>query len=255
VTGMATPLHARVSDRIRRQILSGEIPVGTTLPSEARLSATFNASRGTIRAALATLRHEGVIEGGQGRPPVVRDNAAPQPFETFMSFTAWALQIGRVPGQRTIEVARRGASATAAEALELEEGVPVIDVLRLRTLDGAPAMLERASFVERVGRHLFDFDPDHGSIYAHLAELGVAPERARHTFDAVSATDTDAEHLDLPLGAPLLRERRRSVDGDGVPIEYGDDRYRSDRVTFSIDNVQPTSAGISRDLRILKETS
>lgn len=255
VNGMATPLHARVSDRIRQQIVSGEIPVGTTLPSEAHLCATFAASRGTIRAALATLRREGVIEGGQGRPPVVRDNAAPQPFETFMSFTAWAFQIGRIPGQRTIEVARRAASSTAAEALGLEEGGQVIDVLRLRTLDGAPAMLERASFVEHVGRHLFDFDPDRGSIYAHLAQLGVAPERARHTVDAVAATDLDAEHLDLSIGAPLLRERRRSVDRDGNPIEYGDDRYRPDRVTFTIDNAQPIAKGIARELRILKETS
>jgi GntR family transcriptional regulator len=53
----------------------------------------------------------------------------------------------------------------------------------------------------------------------------------------------------------LLRERRRATSGDGTPLEYGDDRYRPDRVTFTIDNSRPTSVGLPRDLRILKETS
>lgn len=252
---MATPLHVRVTDQLRTQILTGELPVGAALPSEARLCVTFDASRGTVRAALAALRHEGLIEGGQGRPPVVRDNAAAQPFETFMSFTAWAQQIGRTPGQRTLEVARRGASDAAAAALDLEPGTPVVDVLRLRTLDGSPAMIERASFVEQIGRLLFDFDADTGSIYAYLTAEGAELHQARHTIDALAASDTDAEHLDLPVGAPLLRERRRVAAPDGTPLEYGDDRYRPDRVTFSIDNVRMHAVGVSPDLRILKETS
>lgn len=252
---MATPLHVRVTNQVRAQILEGEYPVGSSLPSEAQLCAAFDASRGTVRAALAALRHEGLIEGGQGRPPTVRDNAAAQPFETFMSFTAWAHQIGRTPGQRTLEVARRGASDTAAAALDLDPGTPVVEVLRLRTLDGVPAMLERASFVEHVGRLLFDFDPDSGSIYARLTAEGVALYRARHTVDALAAPESDAEHLDIPTGAPLLRERRRVVAPDGTPLEYGDDRYRPDRVTFTIDNVRVHAAGASPDLRILKETS
>ncbi len=252
---MAAPLHARVSSELRRRIVSGEYPVGSMLPPESALLAAFGASRGTIRTALATLRREGLIEGGQGRSPMVRDNTASQPFRTFMSFTAWAEGIGRVPGQHTIEVARRGASPVAASVLGLSEGTPVIEILRLRTLDGRPAMLERASFVEHVGRLLFDFDPDERSIYAHLTDQGVELQRATHTIDAIAASDVDADQLDVPPGAPLLRERRRAVDPEGTPLEYGDDRYRPDRVTFTIDNVQPQSRGLTRDLRILKETS
>lgn len=249
------PLRAQVADELRGQILRGELPRGTNLPSEARLSARFGASRGTVRSALATLRHEGLIGGGQGRPPVVRDTAVGQPFENLVSFTAWSRQIGRTPGQRTIELARRGASTAAAAALGIDEGEPVIEVLRLRTLDGDPAMLERSTFVERVGRLLFDFDPDTGSIYAWLTSRGVDLHAARHTIDAVAAVEVDADLLDLEVGSPLLRERRRATSADGVPLEYGDDRYRSDRVTFTIDNNRPASVGVTHDLRILKETS
>lgn len=251
----STPIHVQVANALRNEIVRGELPMGSTLPSEAQLCATYGASRGTIRNALATLRREGLIGGGQGRPPTVRDTAVGQPFETLLSFTAWAGEIGREPGQRTIEIARRGASGPAAAALGVEEGVPVVEVLRLRTLDGEPAMLERSSWVEEAGRLLFDFDPDAGSIYAHLTEQGVDLHAARHTIDAVAAAETDADLLDVELGSPLLRERRRTVSQAGEVIEYGDDRYRPDKVTFTIDNAQPSSSGVTRDLRVLKETS
>jgi GntR family transcriptional regulator len=252
---MATPLHARVADDIRRRILLGELSPGHALPSEAALALQFGASRGTIRTALAHLRREGLIGGGQGRPPKVRDATVSQPFESLLSFSAWAEQIGCVPGQRTIEIARRAASPLAARELSLEAGAPVVEILRVRSLDGEPVMIERATFPERIGRLLFDFDLDGGSIYAHLTDQGVDLHSARHTMDAVGADTVDAEALGLPLGAPLLRERRRATSADGLPLEYGEDRYRPDRVTFTIDNSRPTSVGLAHDLRIIKQTS
>lgn len=252
---MTTPLHVRIADELRAQIVSGAMPVGTALPSEARLTERFDASRGTVRTALAALQHEGLIDRGQGRPPVVRESAAPQSFESFMSFTAWAQREGHAAGQRTIEIARRPACGPAAEALSLAEGTPVIEVLRLRTLDGRPAMLERSAFPEEVGRLLFEFDPDASSIYAHLLGRGIPLHSARHVIDAVGADEVDAEQLEVPAGSPLLRERRRVLSPDGVPLEYGEDRYRPDRVTFSINNVLSPTPGSTPEPRILKESS
>ena len=252
---MSVPLHARVAADLRDQIVHGALPEGGSLPSEAQLVERYGASRGTVRAALQALRREGLIVGGQGRRPVVRGGVLGQPFESLLSFSAWVEAMGRHPGQRTIEMARRAASREAAEALDLEPGAPVIEVLRVRYLDDEPVMLERASYVESVGRLLFDFDPDQGSIYAHLTACGVDLHGARHTIDALPADHTDAELLQVEPGFPLLRERRRATTLDGVPLEFADDRYRPDRVTFTIDNTRPTSGGTVADLRILKETS
>lgn len=252
---MSVPLHVQVASDLRDQIASGDLAEGVSLPSEAQLVQHYGASRGTVRAALQSLRREGLIAGGQGRPPVVRGSALGQPFENLLSFSAWVEGMGRRPGQRTIEIARRGASPEAAAALDLEPGAPVIEVLRVRYLDDEPAMLERASYIESVGRLLFDFDPDRGSIYAHLTKCGVDLHGARHTIDALPADDLDSELLEIEVGVPLLRERRRATTVEGVPLEYADDRYRPDRVTFTIDNARPTSLGMVSDLRILKESS
>lgn len=252
---MATPLHARVSADLRDRILSGELRAGQPLPSEAQLCEEFGISRGTVRAALATLRHGGLIGGGQGRPPIVRDSTLSQPFENLLSFSAWAERAGRAPGQRTIEIARRGASDLAAAALDIEPGDPVVEYLRIRSLDGDAVMLERSTWVLDVGQLLFDFDLDSGSIYRYLQGSGIDLATARHTMDALGADATDAASLDVALGTPLLRERRVARDSDGRALEYGDDRYRSDRVTFTFDNSRPQAAGHTADLRILKEPS
>lgn len=236
------PMHAQLAAELRRRIAAGIYPIDSIVPSEAMLTAEFEVSRGTLRQALSALRNEGLIGGGQGKPPVVRSASLAQPFETFLSFTSWAEQSGRVAGQRTIEVARRGAGPAAADVLGVDEGDPVIEVLRLRLLDGLPAMIERSSFVEDVGRLLFDIDTDHNSIYASLTGLGVDLYAGRHTFDAVAADDTDADLLQVAAGSPLLRERRRASTRDGRPLEYGDDRYLPHLVSFTIENTREQGA-------------
>lgn len=235
-TNASLPLHQRLSEEFRERIRSGVWAAGSQLPSEAELCREFGTSRGPVRQALAALRAEGTVTGGRGKPPMVRGEVHSQSFSTFMSFTEWAHSIGRVPGQRTLEVARRAPGAEAARQLELEAGDAVVEVLRLRTLDGVPAMIERTSFVLEVGRLLFDFDPDTGSIFAYLKGQGVDLSRARHTIDAVAADAQDAELLEREPGIPLLRERRVTLSEDGRKLEYSDDRYLPELTNFTVDN-------------------
>jgi GntR family transcriptional regulator len=52
--------------------------------------------------------------------------------------------------------------------------------------------------------------------------------------------------LDVQVGSPLLRERRLASTAGGEPVEYSDDRYRPDIVSFSIQNSEsaiPRSRG------------
>jgi len=242
------PLYQRVAAELRRQIVRGDLPVGEPVPSEAQLADQWSASRGTVRQALGVLRTEGLVGGGRGRPPVVRAVHPPQPFETFESFTSWALDSGRVPGQRTLELARRPAPVEVADALGIDPGEWVVQVRRVRSLDGAAVMVERSTFVEPVGRLLFDADLDGGSIYAQLAAHGVELVSATHIFDAVAADAVDAELLEVAPSAPLLRERRLAHGGDGEPYEYSDDRYRPDRVSFTIRNARQALPSLAREL-------
>ncbi|MGE2716737.1 GntR family transcriptional regulator [Mycolicibacterium litorale] len=243
---MVAVLHEKIADSLREQIRRGELPVGAELPSESQLCEQWKASRGPVRQALAALRAEGVIAGGRGKPPVVRSASIGQPFDTLLSYSAWARSIGRTPGQRTLELALRRADAHAASVLHVEEGSPVVQVLRLRYLDGAPTMLERTTFVEHVGRRLFDFDCDSGSVWSYLLSQGVRFATASHVIDAVPADGTDSLHLGVPEGAPLLRQQRTARGPDGEALEYHDDRYLPGIVSFTLENTFDARCALSR---------
>lgn len=243
---MAAPLHRTVAAALRDRIRSGAIGVGEALPSETQLCREFGASRGPVRQALAALRDEGMIGGGQGKRPVVLDSVPAQPFESFQSFTTRAELTGYTPGQRLQEIALRRPEPSVAAALQLDDDTPAVQLLRLRLLDGRPAMLERMTYVESVGRPLLDADLDAGSIYALLIDRGVDLHAARHTFDAVPADATDAALLEVPEGTPLLRERRLTSDSSGRPLEWSDDRYRSDVATVTVTNTRSSRAPVTR---------
>lgn len=229
-------LHETVRSSLRERIVSGTLAVGTPLPSTAELCVEFGASRGPVRQALAALAAEGLIATGQGRVPTVARAPLAQDIDDFFSFSAWVSSLGRTPGQRTLEIAVRRPSDAVAAALDLDDDARAVELVRVRSIDGEPVMIERTAFVEPVGRLLFDLDPDAGSIFAGLLARGVALDQGEHTIDAVAADETDAAELGVEPGSPLLRVRRVTRSDDGEALEVSDDRYRPDRAALIIHN-------------------
>lgn len=240
------PMHHRLTELFRQSIASASWSQGECLPSEAELCAAHGVSRGTVRHALAALRHEGLIVGGRGKPPTVARSVPSQPFATFMSFTEWAQSMGKTPGQQTYELARRRADEETAARMGLVAGAPVVQLIRLRLLDQVPVMIERATFLDEIGRSLFDFDTDSGSIFSYLTDQGIEICRGKHLIDAVSADETDASALGIEVGAPLLRERRVSYGGSDQILESSDDRYLPQAANFVIENTREARAMLVR---------
>ena len=71
------PVYSQISDQIRRQILSGEIPGGQRLPSERSLAERLGVNRTTVLNAFEQLKSEGLLEARVGSGTVVR-RAAPE---------------------------------------------------------------------------------------------------------------------------------------------------------------------------------
>lgn len=230
------PLHQRLAAEFRARIDSGRWPEGEQAPSEAVLCEEFGTSRGPVRQALATLRAEGLIVGGQGRSPLVRRNVPSHSASALGSFTGWAREHGREPGQRTVLQARIRATDGIAELLQIEPGAPVLELRRVRTLDGAPALVEVMYFVWELGKHLMEFDPDSGSVNRFLLDRGADLYASTHQLDAVAATADDAEQLGLAEGSPLLRVRRTTTDSAGDVVEHGEDRYVPGVTTVIVEN-------------------
>lgn len=65
-------LYAKITSFYREQILTGNLPPGTQLPTEMEIAQQHQISRGTVRQALTLLVAEGLLERVQGRGTFVR---------------------------------------------------------------------------------------------------------------------------------------------------------------------------------------
>jgi len=70
------PKHLSISNAIRQQIATGELPAGAQLPTEAVLTRHFNVSRITVRRAIQDLTRDGILVGQQGRGTFVNASRA-----------------------------------------------------------------------------------------------------------------------------------------------------------------------------------
>jgi GntR family transcriptional regulator len=236
LTSTEQPRHREIAEALRLAIRAGTYERGAQLPSERELMKEFSVSRGTVRQALATLRAEGVVAVRKGARGVVLDEPRAQSFSELVSFSSWARSIGETPGGRVVELSRRYADALDARHLDISEGDAVFSLVRVRMLGETPVMIERTTFVETIGRLVAAVDLESDSIYSRLAEQGVAFAQARHYVSAVAADAEDAALLEIEVGKPLLRQVRRTISPEGQPLEWSDDRYVGDAVSFVLEN-------------------
>lgn len=82
-------LYEQVVDRIREQVLAGEIKSGDQLPNERKLAERFGVSRTVIREAMKTLIQNGLVEVRRGQGTFVVDGTAralKQSLQLMMGF-------------------------------------------------------------------------------------------------------------------------------------------------------------------------
>ncbi len=64
---MGQPMYLHVAAELRRAISAGTYPVGSELPSTAKLTETYDVSTTVVRAAVRELRDEGLVRGQPGK--------------------------------------------------------------------------------------------------------------------------------------------------------------------------------------------
>lgn len=230
--------YEQIAEQIRESIRSERRQVGQNLDSEAMLAASYQVAPGTVREALRLLVSEGTLSGGRGaRKTVLRRPRPASVAEEFRSFAQWATAHGRAPGGQVIEQAWRIAGDETAAALKVDPSDRVLQVLRVRMLDGENVMVERTSYPEQVGVFVEAIPADASSVSRHLAdEHGIVFAGADHVFSATVCSQQDASLLEVPRGRPLLCHMRRSRDRAGRPLELSEDRYLANILSVAMSN-------------------
>lgn len=225
------------------RIIDGEFAPGTTLPSETKLGQHYGSARGTVRHALAALEGRGLVSPVQGSGWVVQSSRQNQSFAELRSFAQWARSKGMTPGGLVHHSEYGEATVGEARKLLIDAHAAVFRVTRARTLDGRTVMLERTCYPEWVADQVASIPGDEASVVETLrAQYGVETAHAEHSIDAIPASSADSELLGIRRSSPLLRVRRVSFTPSGTPIEYGEDRYLPDTVTFQVATSRESNA-------------
>ncbi|GGJ99151.1 GntR family transcriptional regulator [Streptomyces camponoticapitis] len=233
----ASSRYLEIAEALRQSILDGEYPIGARLPSESDLAAHWSASRGTVRQAVGLLASEGLIGSRQGARRVVLRQERRHSFQQLNSFAQWARAMGSEVASRILTRTTRPATAEETARLDIAPGSEVLDVLRLRHLDGEPVLVERTAYTDWVAPAVRALPEDCVSIMDSIAaEAGIVAHYGEHLIDALAAGSEDARLLRVRRGSPLLRQRYLTYTAAGRPIEWTDDRYRAGTVAFSVSN-------------------
>lgn len=231
--------YEQIARQLREDIRNGRFQVGEAIPSERVLADRFDVAPGTMRQALNQLVDEGTLSSKRGaRKVVLRMPARFPEISKFRSFAQWAYGRGRTPGGHVIHQEWVEQTEKDAELLRVPAGEKVLKVLRVRTIDGSPIMLERTRYPAWIGTKVEPMDPTCPSVTNELAARhGIHFFAADNVFSAAKAGEVDARWLPLEAGDPVLVHRRLSRDAKGTPLEMSEDRYIADALSIAV----PTS--------------
>ena len=223
---MAHPKYQEIADRLRAQISSGVLEPGQRLPSEPDLAAEYDASRNTVRLAIALLINQGLVVSRQGLGTFVLEPTRP--------FTALLSMVHEAPSEQhasqalpvvsqadesemvRLLVETGSASPSVAEKLALQAGDPVV-VRRSQYFIGEvpwqlinsyyPSELAKGTALEQAG------EIEIGSI-GLLAELGHPQQGFVDEIGARMPNAREFDFFNLVSGTPVLVVNRTSYSTD-----------------------------------------
>ena len=212
----ATPIWLAIATAIRGDISEGRYATGDRLPTEASLADRFGVNRHTVRHALSKLIDEGLIRTRRGSGAFVAARPTTYPIGKRVRFHENLIAAGHAPEKRVLQIETRAVSEGEALALNLPVGETACVYHGLSFSDGHPIALFESIFpVTRLPGIDEALRVERGVTDA-LRKVGINDyTRASTRLTAVRADVTQALHLQLREGDPLLRSTSINVDSEG----------------------------------------
>jgi len=227
------PLYHQVYEIVRGNILNGHWQPGDMLPPESELVTTYDVSRTVVRQALDQLVNEGLIYRQRGRGTFVTHPTVEQSLVRIISFTDDMRQRGCVPGTEVLFTGLVPAPDEIAARLEIEPGVELARMDRLRLADGEPMSIEQSYLVHRYCPGILDGDYASNPLREALEQrYNVRWTRASQVIRATSATSEMARLLSVKPRSALLHIERVSYWQGSIPVEFLRIYYRGDRYSL-----------------------
>ncbi len=230
------PLYQEVYQKLKNLIRTGEYDVGDFLPNEGELEEQYGVSRTTIRKVVNMLASEGYVEVKQGRGTRVLDFNSSQQLHMITSITQTLRKRGMDVRTNGVYIDVIPAGGKIADKLQLNDEDQIYRVQRVVLADGIPTAIMENYIACDTAPGLDSKVNEIESLYDYLEEAYmVTIEVARDIISAKSAEFSDAQILNVRVGAALLTLRRITYM-QNRPITYDKITVRADKYQFEIES-------------------
>jgi GntR family transcriptional regulator len=228
------PLHVQVEDLLRKMIGQPEYQNGKLLPNEIHMAQRLGISRSTVRQATNKLVFERLLIRKKGVGTKVAKNNITTKLNKWSSFTHEMDEKGMVFKNYSIKVSMVVPDKEIQEAFNIDEGVKVLRMERVKGPDKGPIVYFISYFHPRTG--LTADDDFSKPLYETLEKKHhITATLSREGISAILADSKLSKLLHIKLGDPILFRKRVVCDPGDRPIEYNLGYYRADRFTYTID--------------------
>ncbi len=239
------PFYIQLMDLLRESISSGVWQVGDQLPGEHSLCETYEVSRTVVRQALRELELEGLIYRRKGKGSFIsQPKISGTLAQKLTGFYQDMVDRGTPTISRVLRQAVIPAPAKVAEQLGISPGTPVVELQRLRCVEGDPIVLVTSYLPSDRCPGLENVDFTEQSLYAYLEQAyGLIVASGRRFIEAVAANEDEAELLQVEVGMPLILLDSVSWLEDNTPIEHYHALHRGDRSRLEVALVRVREPG------------
>lgn len=231
------PLYQVIADELRSQIVRGQYPLGTMLPTEKELLTLHSVSRHTVRAALQQLREQGFVTMRRGSGTRV---VSASPGSTYVQSITALSELMQYP-ETSFELVETGKVTLAyaqATRLSLADGSTWFRIAGLRrsASDHEPICWQEIyvlpEFEHTARRVLTEHGPVHKIIEsAHSQVIANA-----HVEMFASRIDPRlAERLKVRPDTAAMTINRRYKSQDGRVFEMTVSVHPEDRFVYSLE--------------------
>jgi GntR family transcriptional regulator len=210
---------------------------GRPLPSEQVIGVFLRPVRTAVRQALAELSAEGLVRKEKGRGSFVRGpRRAEFVVQELRGFFDEMSEQGKAVTTDVLLLETTVAPAEEAALLGIPTGSKVVQLDRLRRVDGEPICLARTLLPLPRFAGLAGQDLSSSSLYEVLhSAFGVEPRTGWRTVEATAADRRTASLLGVRAGSPLLLLQSLNVDATGSRSSTSPRGTAPDRTSFRIE--------------------
>lgn len=229
------PMSSRdhATELVESYILDMGLRPGDRLPSERDMCRMWDLNRTTLRNAIQRLVSDGVLYCRMGSGTYVAQPKLVRNLQDVKGFSEAVRETGRTPGARLVYCRQCEADKATTKRLHVSLGSPVVELCRVRTIDGVPVAMETTCLNEHLFPDIERYDFSRVSLFDVIRdEYHIQVCSGQERISITTLDEREAHLLDYPEGTPVFFQSGIIYDEKNEPVEYFKNIVLSDHIRF-----------------------